>query len=135
MAFRTVGLKVLCAGTNEEPHRVGEQFSWLVMADKDSFAGNVKAFIMNVTGTPEDQVGEAECVAVVGPSQPLGGIIVEMNNRLIQTKAGKPFTLVNFVRPLPPLEVQAAISQETLEQCLTKAEREKYLPPAPPAEV
>lgn len=130
IAVEMVNLKTLSASPNEEPHRVGEQFSWLVMGDKDSFSGNVKAFIMNVAGVREDQVGEEECVAIVSEQQPFGGLIVEMNNRLIQTKAGKPFTLVNFVRTLPPDEVRTLISQETLEQCLTKAERAKYLPPA-----
>lgn len=134
VAVEMVNLKTIAAGPSEDPHRVGEQFSWLVMSDKDSFSGNIKAFIMNVAGVQDHEVGEEECVKVVSEEQPFGGLIVELNNRLIQTKAGKPFTLVNFVRTLSPDEVREAISQEILEQVLTKAERERYLPPAPPAE-
>jgi len=134
VAVEMVCLKVIAPGPSEEPHRIGEQFSWLVMSNNDSFLGNVKAFVMNVAGLQEHEVTEDDCAAVTSDKQPFAGFIVEMNNRIITTKAGKPFTLVNFPRSLTPDEVRAIIPEEVLTQVLTKEERALYLAPEPPAE-
>jgi hypothetical protein len=123
VAIEMRNLVTLSESPDDKPHRPGERMSHLLMSDKDSFLGNLKAFISNVMGSPEDEVTEADCEAVTGESQPLAGMIVELQNKVIETKEKKPFTLVNYVRALEPDEVKSLIPQEVLDKFLTDEER------------
>jgi hypothetical protein len=123
VAIEMTNLVTLSEDPADKPHRPGEHMSHLLMSDKDSWLGNFKAFISNVMGVPEDEVDEAACEQVTGKDQPLAGLIVEMQNKIIETKEKKPFTLVNYVRALEPEEAKSLIPAEVLDKFLTKEER------------
>jgi len=109
------------------PHRIGEQLSHLLMSDKDPFLGNMKAMIANIMGAGPEEVNEEACDRIVGDDQPMSCRIVECQNRVIQTKKGDDFTLINYRRTLSVDEIKAAIPIETLTKFLSKQELEKVL--------
>jgi len=122
IAVEKVVLQVIALDPVEEPHGVGEQITHLLMSDKDSFLGNVKAMIGAMFGEDADAVSAADAEMVVSDTQPAAGLVIEVNNRQITTKAGQPFTLVNYVRALSPEEVFQLISPENLERALLPEE-------------
>jgi len=96
-------------------HRVREEASWLITADKDAFKGNLKSFLMGASGCTEQQISESkpeDLAEVVGDSQPLAGVIVETLNVDFPTRAGGVFTRVGWKRPWEPQEVAEVISPE-----------------------
>lgn len=96
-------------------HKPLEHASWLCMADKDSFLGNVKAFVANVTGAPEEEVTKDVCEALCGDEQPLAGWFVETYNKTIITKvAQKPFTKVAWRRSVSNEEILATVDEGVL---------------------
>lgn len=89
-------------------HSVGERVSWMAMSKHDSFLGNVKAFMANVlglTGAEAENLGEEEAVQITSNDQPLAGTIIEVIAKNITTKAGNPFTAVNFVGEVQPQQM------------------------------
>lgn len=95
-------------------HRVGEQVSVQYLAKFDSSKRNYKAFIANSVGVSADEVTPAFC-AKVESSELLSGQVIEMNNRMIETKAKKPFTRVWAVRSVEASEYSEKISEEIAE--------------------
>lgn len=128
VAIEMVILAVLRVDPQDAPHTVGEQTSHLLMSDKDSFLGNFKAFIIGATGAAEAEVTEKEALAVVSDDQPLAGVVVELDNKIIKTKANKDFTAVNYRRALEPDEVRERIPEEILKRFLTEEELELLKP-------
>lgn len=99
------------SGVNES-HRPGEEVGHLLKVSQDSFLGNVKAMIAGITGCHVDEVKTAhcaECFPVEGNS-PLAGSLVEVHARPIVTKAGKPFTVIDYKRPISATEVAEAMT-------------------------
>lgn len=128
VAVEKVCLHHFSVDEEENPHVVGEQLSHLLMTDKDSFLGNLKAMIANTFGKPPEAVTPKVCDLVVSDKQPMSCRVVEMDNRLIITKEKKqPFTQVNYRRTLTPDEIKAVVSQEVLEQFLSVKELEFLL--------
>jgi len=128
VAVEKVCLKVINSEGIPEAHRVGEHLSHLLMSDKDSFLGNIKAMISSIMGVSPDMVDEEACELVVSDDQPLSCRVVEMQNKLIRTRPkpnapqGTPFTLISYKRTLTPDEIIASIPVEDLEQHLSKQE-------------
>lgn len=122
IAVEKVVLQVIAPDPSEEPHSVGEQIAHLLMSDKDSFLGNVKAMIGALFNEDPEAVTAEDAEMVVSDKQPAAGLVIEVNNRQITTKQGQPFTLVNYVRALEPEEVFQLISPENLEKALLPAE-------------
>lgn len=76
--------------------------------------GKFKAFLMGATGQPEEAIGDEDGDIVVGPTNPLGGVFVEVNGVAILTKEKKtPFTALNWQRPVPASEVLRRIDPAT----------------------
>lgn len=94
------------AHTDAPHHHPGEEFSHILMADKDPFLGNMKSFVAGCTGSSPEEVTQQVCEEVTGESQPLAGRVVEVNARVIITKTTqKPFTVVSYRREVPATEV------------------------------
>jgi len=97
-------------------HRPGEDMSHLMMAKHDSFLGNLKACIANVLDVEPAEVTEEACIEATDPdgAQPMAGRVVELKNRVITTRAGKPFTKVSYAREVDPSEYAEVIDQKVL---------------------
>ncbi len=78
-------------------HKAGESITSLMKVNLASFLGNFKQFISATLGVDPDDVTKVEANRATSDEQPLAGIIVEFNARIIQTQAGKPFTKVTFL--------------------------------------
>lgn len=100
-------------------HQVGESITHMLMVRHPNFAGNFKAFIMAALGLQESEVEVEAAVAVCLPAQPLTGLVLECHNHLINTRAGTPFTVVNYKQEIPP---------EVLLQILTPVETSNFFP-------
>ena len=77
-------------------HRAGESVSHMMMAKHASFLGNVKAFIKAVLQMDEDAIEPAHAEAICADDQPLQHTIIEVVARETETRAGNPFTVVNY---------------------------------------
>lgn len=80
--------------------KVGMKCSWIVNLAQDAALGNIKGFIAAANGidpTNEEEVNanvdEAACDVAVSEDQPMRGQLVDLECVMIETKAGKPFTL------------------------------------------
>lgn len=96
--------------------KLGEECSHILMADNQSFLGNMKAAILGIFGYTEDQVQPHEwkplCEQMTGQDQPVAGKIVEIVVKTIMTRGapGKPphpFTTVSYKREVLPSELGA----------------------------
>lgn len=101
---------------DQQWHTPGDTPSQLLMADQDTFLPNVKAFVAQVTGTPEGQITSEVCNEMTAEDNPLGGLVAEVQNRLITTKAGNPFTRINWVREWAPSEFVQVADQKMLDE-------------------
>lgn len=98
-------------------HRVGEQISHVMMTKHKSFLGNMKAFVSNVGGIPESEVGPAECQQVTEGL--FDGVFIELRNRDIKTKTTcKRFTIVGYIREVPASEIGQRVDVDALEKVL-----------------
>jgi hypothetical protein len=96
-----------------EGHKVGETVDHSMWDHHESFLGNVKAFLAAVLGLPTTEVEESHVLQVIDDDQPLQGTVVECHNRTILTREkGKPFTVINYKREVPALELIEILSDE-----------------------
>ncbi len=86
-------------------HKPGESVTHMMMAKHDSFLGNVKAMVAKLLDCSVDSVTPDACVMICGDDQPLSGMVIECKNRNIMTRADKPFTVINYIREVPALEL------------------------------
>jgi len=105
--FLAIEMTVLFVLNNGEGrgHRAGESCTHMLMADQDSFLGNVKAFVSNVLGCTPEEVTEEACVDLCADDQPMRGTLIEVIGVPIVTRQGKPFTRVNYKREVPASEL------------------------------
>lgn len=92
-------------------HQAGEEVSVQFNGKFDSAKRNYKAFIANAVGVSTDEVTPAFC-SQVEEDELLSGEVVELSNRMIETRAKKPFTKVWAVRPVPASEYSEVIDEE-----------------------
>lgn len=109
----------VAAGQTIATNTVGGEHSYVVNLGKDSGPGNVKAYILGIDGTPEDQVNAEEFAAMIkhvtGKAQPFRGALVRFASfrKPIQkgANAGKPFTAFKWThvpQTLPEMQARAA---------------------------
>jgi hypothetical protein len=106
-------------------HKEGDQISHLMLVKNDSFLGNVKAILGGICGQDPELVSSEDALAVCSDKQPLAGLVVEKLNRTIQTKAGKDFTVINYVREVPPKELLTSLDPKTIKAFWPNGELEK----------
>lgn len=108
-------------------HRVGEEVSHSMWEHHESFLGNVKAFLAAATNESPSNIGEEQAMLVIGEDQPLQDTVLECHNRVIQTKAGKDFTLINYKREVPITELAEVLPEEHAKQFFPNGKWEKLL--------
>jgi len=74
----------------------GSQVSWMTMRRFDGYLPAVKGFLLAAMDAQEGDVTEEVCDTAVGVDQPLAGQRVKAQVIDIVTRAGKPFTKVQF---------------------------------------
>ena len=119
--FELVVLKVLdpSAASAEPlgPHGVGHQISWVMAKHKKPTMPNLKAALMVMTNVPQEQVTAEFSALLASDAQPLHGICVEFDNKVIQTKSeGRPFTRVTAKRLWASPEVRETVGSEMLDR-------------------
>lgn len=97
-------------------HRPGENVSHLLMAKHASFQANFKAFVGNVGGLAESDIGKQHCEAVTNGL--FEGLFVEVRARTVKTRRGSPFTVVGYSREVPPEEVQERVDGDQLARVI-----------------
>lgn len=99
-------------GAPEKWHKPGESTSHLLMKKHDSFLGNVKALVANVTGCHESEVTKADCERIASAEQPLAGAVIELSARDILTRKNQPFTKVSYIREVPATELVELLDEK-----------------------
>lgn len=99
-------------GKPVKANQPGDTPTHLLTADKLSFLGNFKAFLMRACEVEEAAITKADCEQAVGPENPLGGVIMEVDANVIRTRKGTPFTRVQYVRRLPLSQVADQLSDK-----------------------
>ncbi len=86
---------------NPERHPKGSERSWLQMTDTDTSARNVRGFLCRALNVPDAGLTDAMIDKAFTPKKttgksPLSGLIIGVNARMIQTRKGTDFTVVDF---------------------------------------
>jgi hypothetical protein len=98
------------------PHIVGNNATFVIDLNKDAGPGALKSALRDILGIPEEDVTSEVCERCAGDSQPLAGLFVEFDNRVIKTKEkGLPFTLCRVRRNWKKIEVESKIPAERLQ--------------------
>lgn len=103
------------AAVPEGPHRIGDKADWMLMADNDMSAPNLKAAFMTITEVPESEITDEAIDLFRSDAQPLRGIFVEVDSVVRPNKAGNPFTLTTFKRRVRAKEVGTMASAAALQ--------------------
>jgi hypothetical protein len=113
---------------NGQGHKVGEDVTHMLMTDNEMFMPNIKAALARILDVPSETITEEECIAVAGDDQPLANTVVEILATEIQTRAGNPFTQVDYKREVPIEEVAAGLDDEkAIELCFPNGLLDKLL--------
>lgn len=99
----------------EGPHRIGDKADWMLMADNDMSAPNLKAAFMTITEVQESEITDEAIDLFRSDAQPLRGIFVEVDSVVRPNKEGKPFTLTTFKRRVRSKEVATLASADALK--------------------
>ena len=67
------------------PHRVGDNATWCINMKFDASPGALKAAMRDIFGVSEEDVTEELCLMAAGDTQPLAGLYVEFDNKIIKT--------------------------------------------------
>lgn len=117
--FETVIVAVLDAqAATAEPkgaHAIGHKATWMMSFGKDGTMPNLKKAIMNCTGVPEEEVTEAFCDQLRSAAQPLAGMFVEFDNRVVSLEDGGLFTVVQLRRRWMKREILAVTTEAALK--------------------
>ncbi len=78
-------------------HKPGEKVSWMAnLTQHDAAIGNVKGFLAALADAEIEEITEEVAEASVNPKQPFKGWYIMCQAKVILTKAGKPFTVMNW---------------------------------------
>jgi len=115
-SFVAIEMTTLLVIDNDEGrgHRETEEITHLLMVRHDSFLGNIKAFVANTLGLPEEEVTEENAMLIVGDDQPLANTCVEFFAVNVKTKKNYDFTQIDYKREVPISEVEQNCSPQTL---------------------
>lgn len=98
-------------------HSVGEQISHVIVENLkyDYFLPEVKAFIANVVGCPQEAVDDVMCQEIFNPAaNPLGGLVVEVMNNPKMSGSGKLLAIKNYKRRIRSAEIQQILAPEVV---------------------
>ena len=94
------------------PHRPGEQVCDIISSDKDAFLSNVKQLVLGLPGVAEEEITEEFLDNEISPDKIglFSGLIVEMYNQDRTSREGNPYTVRNYVRPVPASELSEMLA-------------------------
>jgi hypothetical protein len=98
--YVVVEMKTLDA-SDDNRNPKGSERSWLQMCDTDTAPKNIRGFLSRALNVPDESLTDTMIDKAFEPKKstgmsPLVGVKVGVNAHLISTKAGNPFTVVNF---------------------------------------
>lgn len=98
-------LETVVLDSDQEDFTAGTEASWMQMLDMDTSAGNIKNFITRALNISPESVTKDVVVKALTPNPQngrsfLAGLKLEIVAKEITTKAGNPFTVLNFI-PVP----------------------------------
>lgn len=105
-------------------HRVGDSITHCMSMNSDYFYRDLKAFLKGAAGLAEE-VSKEDLKLIVADDQPLAGTVVEMDNKLRTTAAGKAFTTVNHKREVPASELLEVLSEAVIDKFFPDDELKK----------
>lgn len=84
-----------------EKHPKGSERSWLQMTDTDTAARNIRGFLCRALNVPDagltdEMIDKAFTPKKATGKSPLAGLLIGVNARMIQTRKGTDFTVVDF---------------------------------------
>lgn len=92
------------------PHRVGDKTTVYYGLNKDAAWPALKAHIAAIMGCPADQVTSQVLSEASADDQPLAGMVIEVDGKIILTqKHEKPFNKLVVKRRLEKAEVEAMV--------------------------
>ena len=115
------------AELNQPGQKVAHRFKGGNKMKDEMAAADYKAFIMGCTGQPESAIDDSDGEAVIGPDNPLGGKFVEVNAVAGKTKAGMPFTYINYLRPVSAARVMELTTAELRAKLFAAGELEALI--------
>jgi len=102
-------------------HRVGEDVTWMVMADNDYFASDICKFIAAVLDMDPEEVDDSHGGLIFeeegdkSHDQPFAGLVVECRNREVQKKNSEgTFTKIKHVRQVPASELLTILDPKVI---------------------
>jgi len=86
---------------DKERHPKGAERSWLQMTDTDTASRNIRGFLCRALNVPDagltdDMIDKAFTPKKGTGKSPLAGLLIGVNARMIQTRKGTDFTVVDF---------------------------------------
>lgn len=105
---------LVCLPGQANIHRPGEECSHLLMANNDSFLGNLKGAFAGIYGCEAEAITRDVCreFAPETGDSPLAGRLIEVTARGIVTKDNKPFTVVDYRRSITATELAEMMNPE-----------------------
>lgn len=98
------------------PHRVGEKISWVLRADKDASAPNLKAALMAIANCPAEEITDEASEMLASEAQPLAGLFVVVEARTVKKQKSEGFfTRVSIKRRVSGAEVKTLTPPEVLK--------------------
>lgn len=98
------------------PHRVGEKISWVLMANKDASAPNLKAALMSIMEAPAEEITDDFSKTAASDAQPLKGMFLVLDGSLQKMKSKEGvFTRISIKRRVLGVEVKKIVPQEVLQ--------------------
>jgi hypothetical protein len=96
-----VAVEATCLLSDNAAIRPGAPLSHLYMCRYDSFLGDMKAFAAVGENCDPAEVDEAGLEAICGEDNPFQGKILRVRAKIVKTKKGGDFTILNWRQPSP----------------------------------
>lgn len=95
--FFAVELEVV--ETDSADYKTGDTVNWFQKLTNDAALGNIKGFLCAAYKVEPEELTEEQADKALDEDQPLVGEIVWAEAFEVTTKAGNPFTVVNWITP------------------------------------
>ena len=105
-------IQALTADSESKP---GDRVSDMLMCDLEVFLPRIKGFMINTLDCEDEEIEEEHCEQLISDDQPCEGMVVEVIAKNGESKAGKTYTRVTYVRSLTPDEIEETFSEEEIE--------------------
>lgn len=98
------------------PHHAGDRTTWGFMLRQDAAWPAMKTAIASIMGVKPEEVTSEVCLECARDDQPLAGLVVELEGKIIITKKNeRPFNRITVKRVVPASEVLEAVEENSLK--------------------